>query len=438
MALSSDTLRLDEARRIALAAQGFADPRPAGQGRPAPLPPRARPGRRSCRSTRSTSSPAPTSCRSSPGSGPTPATRWPAGCGAAARCSSTGATRRRCCPVELHPLLRWRMQGDHQWTGRGHVPAQPPRARTTAILDAVAERGPVPLGQLEHLGDAIKRTKPAPGNMWNWTPAKKAVEWLFWTGDGHRRAQPGDLRAQLRRCPTGSCPPTCWPRPTPTDDDAQKAAAPAGGPQPRRGHRPRPGRLPPHQHHGGPPAAGRAGRRRRPAAGRGRGLAPPGLPAPRRRAAPLGAGLGAAVAVRLAGVGARPHRGAVRLPLPHRDLRAGGQAGARLLRAPLPAPRRAGRPASTSRPTARPGTLLVQSAHGEAGDRPGRRGRGPRRAAARSWPAFLGLADVAGASRQGDLAAAGAQPGRSGEDLDAVGGDHERVLELGGAAAVAR
>ena len=51
--------------------------------------------------------------------------------------------------------------------------------------------------------------------------------------------------------------------------------------------------------------------------------------------------------VRLARVGARPHRAAVRLPLPDRDLRAGAQARARLLRAAVPArrpARRAGRP----------------------------------------------------------------------------------------------
>ena len=108
------------------------------------------------------------------------------------------------------------------------------------------------------------------------------------------------------------------------------------------------------------PADGRAGDRgagrgRAAAPGVGRGLGQARLP-PRRgaRAAP-DRGARAAGAVRPAGLGARPHRAAVRLPLPHRDLHAGGKAPARLLRAAVPARTTAWWRGSTSRPTARRG-----------------------------------------------------------------------------------
>ncbi len=114
------------------------------------------------------------------------------------------------------------------------------------------------------------------------------------------------------------------------------------------------------------------------------GWRPPGLPAPRRRAAPPGARPGAAQPVRPAGLGARPHRAPLRLPLPHRDLRPRGQAGARLLRAAVPARRPDRRP---GRPQGRPAAAGVLRVHGRlrrAGRPRGDRRRAGRRAAATS------------------------------------------------------
>ena len=56
------------------------------------------------------------------------------------------------------------------------------------------------------------------------------------------------------------------------------------------------------------------------------GWTAPGLPAPRRRAPARGARARPAQPVRPGRVGAHPHRAAVRLPLPDRDLRAGAAA----------------------------------------------------------------------------------------------------------------
>ena len=92
---------------------------------------------------------------------------------------------------------------------------------------------------------------------------------------------------------------------------------------------------------------------------------------------------------------------AVRLPLPDRDLRPRAQAGARLLRAALPARRPDRRRASTSRPTARTGLLWSRQL---------RRAVRARRTPPRSWrpscerlAGWLGL-DTVVVEPRGDLA----------------------------------
>ena len=223
MALTSDTLRLDEARRIALHAQGFNDPRPKGRidrrhfrrvldrvglvqidsvnvlTRSHELPFLARLGpypRRGCRT----------------------------GCGAAARCSSTGATRRRCCQWSCTRCCAGAWPTTTRG-GRPDVSNVPSRARQ-AVLEAVRDNGPVTLGELEHLGDAIKRRPAAPGAMWNWTPAKKAVEWLFWNGEVSAVRNPQTFERHYAR-PDQVLPAAVLAAPTPPDDDARRRSSSA-------------------------------------------------------------------------------------------------------------------------------------------------------------------------------------------------------------------
>ena len=68
-----------------------------------------------------------------------------------------------------------------------------------------------------------------------------------------------------------------------------------------------------------------------------RGVGQAGLPPSRRQAPSIRRRPGAAQPVRLAGLVPPAHRAAVRLPLPDRDLRTGAQARLRLLRAAVPA-----------------------------------------------------------------------------------------------------
>ena len=219
MALTSDSLRLDEARRIALHAQGFNDPKPTG-----------RVDRRHFRRvldrvglvqidsvnvlTRSHELPFLARLGPYPRDG---LSSWLWGSGEMFEYWGHEASL---LPVELYPLLRWRMEGDDAWGGMAAMAKRRPEL-LEQLLEAVRDRGPVTLAELEHLGDAIKRGKAAPGNMWDWSDAKKAVERLFWRGQVSAVRNPatfGRLYVPLDRVvPTahlnGSAP---------SDDDAMK------------------------------------------------------------------------------------------------------------------------------------------------------------------------------------------------------------------------
>jgi uncharacterized protein YcaQ len=219
MALSSDSLRRSEARRIALHAQGFNDPRPTG-----------RVDRRHFRRvvdrvglvqidsvnvlTRSHELP------------------FLARLGAYDRAALSGwlwgsrevfeywGHEASLLPVDLYPLLRWRMDGDHAWGGMVNVATRRPEL-LDQLREAVRERGPVTLAELEHLGDAIKRGRAAPGNMWNWSDAKKAVEWLFWHGEVSAVRNPVTFGRHYV-APEHVLPADVRGVPVPADDDAMK------------------------------------------------------------------------------------------------------------------------------------------------------------------------------------------------------------------------
>ena len=81
-------------------------------------------------------------------------------------------------PVECQPLLRWRMQraknGDGTW---GNV-ARFGRDRAVFCAEVLAEirdRGPLGVSEFG-TGDRRK------GSWWGWSEGKIALEWLFWTG----------------------------------------------------------------------------------------------------------------------------------------------------------------------------------------------------------------------------------------------------------------
>jgi uncharacterized protein YcaQ len=81
-------------------------------------------------------------------------------------------------PLSTHPLLRWRMQDALDGVGVWKNVAAFLRSHADFIdkaLAAVAERGPLAASELE-LG------AKGEGGWWGWSEGKRAMECLFWTG----------------------------------------------------------------------------------------------------------------------------------------------------------------------------------------------------------------------------------------------------------------
>ncbi|CDX26248.1 conserved hypothetical protein [Mesorhizobium plurifarium] len=80
-------------------------------------------------------------------------------------------------PVETYPLMRWRMQraeqGDEMYLGLAKW-GRERKAMIDEIYKEVADRGPIAASDIEgHKGN---------GGWWGWSEAKHAFEWLFWAG----------------------------------------------------------------------------------------------------------------------------------------------------------------------------------------------------------------------------------------------------------------
>lgn len=119
-------------------------------------------------------------------------------------------------PVELQPLLRWRMDraADEAWGGIRRVVQDNPQL-VAEVLALVSSRGPIRAGDT-----GIARPPRAPGQMWNWHQGKVALEYLFWSGQvtAARRVN-FERRYDL---PERVLPATVLGAPTPPVADAQR------------------------------------------------------------------------------------------------------------------------------------------------------------------------------------------------------------------------
>jgi len=81
-------------------------------------------------------------------------------------------------PVELEPLLRWRMAraDDEPWPAIRRIAQENP-ALLDDVVRLVRDQGPIRAGDT-----GIPRPAPRPGHMWNWHDGKVALEYLFYAG----------------------------------------------------------------------------------------------------------------------------------------------------------------------------------------------------------------------------------------------------------------
>ena len=118
-------------------------------------------------------------------------------------------------PVELQPLLRWRMARAHDeaWGGMRRVARERPEL-LKEVLEQVRERGPIAAREL-----AEERPRPS-GPWWDWSESKKAIELLFWSGEvTSARRQNFERFYDL---PERVLPRAVLDTPTPSEEDAQR------------------------------------------------------------------------------------------------------------------------------------------------------------------------------------------------------------------------
>jgi uncharacterized protein YcaQ len=118
-------------------------------------------------------------------------------------------------PVGTQPYLRWRMaRADEAWGGMRSIQAQKPEL-VRRVLDEVRARGPLTAGEIDH-----DVPRPTGDWGWNWSEVKRALEFLFWSGAVTAAGRRGFER--LYDLPERVLPPAVLAVPTPSVQDAHR------------------------------------------------------------------------------------------------------------------------------------------------------------------------------------------------------------------------
>ena len=118
-------------------------------------------------------------------------------------------------PLELQPLLRWRMERAREgamWTGLARF-GREKRDYIDGVLEEIERRGPVTGG------DFSDGPRGQPG-WWSWSDGKRALEWLFWAGLITTKTRRGFER--VYDLTERALPARILDLPTPSEADAQR------------------------------------------------------------------------------------------------------------------------------------------------------------------------------------------------------------------------
>ncbi|GAA1854607.1 winged helix-turn-helix domain-containing protein [Asanoa iriomotensis] len=118
-------------------------------------------------------------------------------------------------PVELQPAMRWRMAREHQWGGlRRFADEQPDLIKW--VLDEVRASGPLTAAEIE-------RDEPRDKSNWgwNWSSVKQALEYLFWAGEVSAASRNSSF-ARVYDVPERVLPASVLAAPTPTEAEAHR------------------------------------------------------------------------------------------------------------------------------------------------------------------------------------------------------------------------
>ena len=118
-------------------------------------------------------------------------------------------------PLSLHPLLRWRMsRADQGRAGYGSMRpfAVDRRPEAMAVLDRIRQEGPL----------AASDFASGRAGWWEWSEPKRMLEWLFYAGHITTRTRRGSFE-RVYDLTERVIPADVLALPTPTEADAQRA-----------------------------------------------------------------------------------------------------------------------------------------------------------------------------------------------------------------------
>lgn len=116
-------------------------------------------------------------------------------------------------PVEMQPLFRWRMARQEAWGSVRRLAQERPDF-VSGLLEQIRARGPMTAGELAR--DRPRRNGP----WWDWSDEKRAVEWLFMSGQLTTATRRGFER--VYDLPERVLPPEILAAPTPSVEDAHR------------------------------------------------------------------------------------------------------------------------------------------------------------------------------------------------------------------------